>query len=534
MKKSIFLLLFFSVSIFVYGQSVLDFGTGSQVRNSVIFDNSGSAAVSLGISVRYSASDMALPAANNNIHLLSSPFSTGFQIDAGSVLFDAGNIEYLGIFDTLDLAGNPRIRCRQLDIGAFEHFAAPAVITVQPTLAGTLCEGSLLELFIEAAGDDLTFQWQRNGVDLVGATDSTFSIASVSIADTGYYRVIVRGSCYSDTSNLVRLDVDLMPMVIAMNDTTISLGQPVTLYVIDSEGTITWYESDMTTVVSPVLTNLTTTTQFFVVAENGVCAPAIDSVWITVKTGLIVSINYDDGCDVGDGWAEFVSSSGTGPFTFSWSTGSTDSVIENLVPGTYTLTVTDALGISGEAAATILPVVPVSISFRVEPADNSDCSNGNIFVEVTGGTGPFYFDWSSATDEAFMSQSPSLINVSYGVYSLLVTDSRGCTAKIENIEVDCDSGGVRASMLLTPNDDGFNDFTYIRNIELFPINRVTIINSYGEEIATIQNYNNNDVVWRGMNSRGQLVPDGTYYYIIEAEGMSTVTGWIIVRLSRSR
>jgi len=533
-KKTFLVLALICVCGFLHSQSVLDLGTGSQVRNSIIFDNPGGLPVVSGVSVTFSASDSVLPTGSNNLHLLSSPFSSGFRINSGSSVFDMGNHYYLGAFDTLDLDGNARFSCRNVDIGAFEYMSVPVMITVQPFLADRVCAGESVELVVEAVGYALSFQWQRNGVDIPGATDSIFTIPFASFSDTGYYRVFVSGACNDDTSALVRLDVDLRPMVVAMNDTTISLGQPVTLYVLDSVGTISWLASDSLTVVTNLLlTNLTESSRFFAVASNGVCADTSVSVDITVKTELIVELNSWDGCFIGDGWAEFVSSSGERPFTFLWSNGSPDSVIENLIPGTYTLTVTDAFNVSGTASVIIDSVVGLQISYVVTPASDVNCSNGSISITVSGGYTPLFFDWSSLVDPAFESESQNLSGVSEGVYHLLVTDSRGCRDSVD-IEVTCGDIRVRASMLLTPNDDGKNDFVYIRNIEHFPNNRVTFISSYGEEIITIQNYDNQTRFWGGRNRRGQLVPDGTYYYIIEAEGMTPISGWIIVRLSGGR
>lgn len=531
MKKSFFVLTLLFAFNFFYGQSVLDLGFGSQVRNSVVFDNPGGIAVSSGVSVSFSASDSVLTGGFDNVHLLNSPFLPGLRIDAGSALFDMGNRYYLGVLDTLDLDNNRRLSCRNVDIGAFEYLSVPAVITVQPFLSGRVCGGEAVELIVEAVGDGLSFQWQLDGVDIDGAVDSILLIPSVSMLDTGYYRVVVRGTCSSDTSALVRLDVDPRPWVVAMNDTTISLGQDVVLYVLEYSGSVSWLAGDSLTVLSNLhLTNLSESSRFFAVASSGVCSDTSSVVYITVKDELIVSLESWDGCFIGDGWAEVGTVSGTGPFSYLWSTGSTNRVVEGLNPGTHSVTVTDAHGISGTASVVIYPVVPLDISFRVDPADNEDCSNGSIFVEVSGGTGPFYFNWSSLWDGEFERFSQHLLNVPYGMYRVLATDSRGCTADAE-IPLACTYARVMATMLLTPNDDGLNDFVYIRNIELFPNNRVVIISSYGEEIITIYNYDNIDRVWRGHNSRGDLVADGTYYYIVEAEGMRAVAGWIIVRLS---
>ena len=65
--------------------------------------------------------------------------------------------------------------------------------------------------------------------------------------------------------------------------------------------------------------------------------------------------------------------------------------------------------------------------------------------------------------------------------------------------------------VLTPNADGKNDTWFIQNIELFPSNKVRIVNRWGDNVYQSQYYNNE---WDGTFSGGKL-PAGTYYYILD-------------------
>jgi len=287
MKKTflIGLVLILAVNL-ATAQSALQLGTGSQVRNSIIFQNpDATLPVSAGVSVTFSASDLELPAGSNNVNLPVTPFSDGFRINMQSIVFDRGNEGYLSASDTLDLDFNPRISCHDVDIGAFEFQVPPTEITTQPTLAGAVCEGDEVSLTVEATGEGLTFQWQRNGENLIGETSETLTLSNVSMADTGYFRVIAFGACCNDTSQDVRLDVYLMPMVIAMNDTAILWGSDLTLYYIEAIGTVRWFYSDLVTEITNVnLTGLNLSQEFFAVATNGAC---VDTIAVTTVTVLI-------------------------------------------------------------------------------------------------------------------------------------------------------------------------------------------------------------------------------------------------------
>jgi gliding motility-associated-like protein len=71
--------------------------------------------------------------------------------------------------------------------------------------------------------------------------------------------------------------------------------------------------------------------------------------------------------------------------------------------------------------------------------------------------------------------------------------------------------------LITPNGDGINDTWIVRNIELFPNNKVRIFNSSGREVYAKNNYNNE---WDGKMA-GISLPLGTYYYIFEKGNSAT-------------
>lgn len=64
------------------------------------------------------------------------------------------------------------------------------VIVEQPQ-GGTVSRGSNLALRVTAAGDELAFQWRKNGVAIGGATSADFSKAVASDDDAGSYDVLV-------------------------------------------------------------------------------------------------------------------------------------------------------------------------------------------------------------------------------------------------------------------------------------------------------------------------------------------------------
>ena len=54
---------------------------------------------------------------------------------------------------------------------------------------------------VTADGNNLSYQWKKDGNDISGATGASLTISNVSVNDEGVYSVVVTGSCGSETSN---------------------------------------------------------------------------------------------------------------------------------------------------------------------------------------------------------------------------------------------------------------------------------------------------------------------------------------------
>lgn len=89
--------------------------------------------------------------------------------------------------------------------------SAPA-ITTQP-VSQTVASGSMVTFTVAASGSPApSFQWQRDGIDIPGATADSHVLASVQTTDSGStWRVIVTNSAGSVTSNSVTLTVQPPP-----------------------------------------------------------------------------------------------------------------------------------------------------------------------------------------------------------------------------------------------------------------------------------------------------------------------------------
>ncbi|MBS1684180.1 MAG: gliding motility-associated C-terminal domain-containing protein [Bacteroidetes bacterium] len=125
-----------------------------------------------------------------------------------------------------------------------------------------------------------------------------------------------------------------------------------------------------------------------------------------------------------DGRITINMNAGTSPYTYTWSPPATGnpSVLTNLTPGTYYLTVTDANHCAGYDTTTL--VSPAPLTLRLDSV-NENCygdATGSVTATVSGGRRPYRYTWSIPGGNA-----SSLTSLSAGLYRVTVTDTSGCT-----------------------------------------------------------------------------------------------------------
>ncbi|TVR79783.1 MAG: hypothetical protein EA412_05685, partial [Chitinophagaceae bacterium] len=154
------------------------------------------------------------------------------------------------------------------------------------------------------------------------------------------------------------------------------------------------------------------------------------SVQINEPDSLVASIiNFTDVSCFGleDGTAEVGVTGGTGPYSYAWLLGQTDSVVNDLAQGAYTVTVTDANGCTDNAQVIISEPSAVLASI-IETQDLScfGADDGSATIAVSGGTtstGSFTYQWNDP-DAQFDS---IVFNLPSGAWEVVVSDDNNCT-----------------------------------------------------------------------------------------------------------
>ncbi|MCD6067207.1 MAG: gliding motility-related protein [Bacteroidetes bacterium] len=121
-------------------------------------------------------------------------------------------------------------------------------------------------------------------------------------------------------------------------------------------------------------------------------------------------------CGACDGSIQSAVTGGTGPYVYSWSTGTTTQNLSNLCPGTYSLSIIDMNGCTFSSFTT-LTSGGLTASVNALP-DTCGHSVGSATANISGAQGPVTYLWQPGNHT-----TQSIFNVPAGNYSLTVYDS---------------------------------------------------------------------------------------------------------------
>ena len=165
----------------------------------------------------------------------------------------------------------------------------------------------------------------------------------------------------------------------------------------------------------------------------------------------------------------------------------------------------------------------LSIVTEVMPMIIGECE-GPVFVlrssalnnsYATAGTS---YQWSTSSGTLLGNLANQSVTEA-GSYSVKVTNSSGCYG-IATISVDAITCSVPKG--ISVNGDGIND---VWDLSGFKVKQLNIFNRYGQKVYSKTEYKKE---WAGQTDKGDELPDGTYFYVIERVGFDSVSGWVYV------
>lgn len=131
-----------------------------------------------------------------------------------------------------------------------------------------------------------------------------------------------------------------------------------------------------------------------------------------------------------DGAIDVYVSGGTLPYTYNWSDNSHADSLASLQNGTYNVTVVDAHNCTVTTSVTIINPSVITTNFISQNPLCTGDANGSIDLIPTGGLPGYDFIWSNGDTTEDIS---GLVG---GVYTVTITDSKGCTVTGSKTIVD--------------------------------------------------------------------------------------------------
>ena len=227
---------------------------------------------------------------------------------------------------------------------------------------------------------------------------------------------------------------------------------------------------------------------YSVTIEDANGCTVIDSVIINAfQCTLGVGVEVDDPlCAVDSGLVTLIITGENPPVHIVWSSGSPDQVSQFLTAGIHSVVISDSRFCTLVLDFEITEPEPLVIQVDSIGHDlGSD--DGFIFTTVSGGTPPYFFNWSDESGPVSVQEDPG--DLAAGAYFLTVTDFNGCTAVMDSIVVEFSVAVLRIDfdddLVFYPNPTP--DILYWKsNTPFSPATLLEIFDMYGRKVLQTQ------------------------------------------------
>ena len=472
----------------------------------------------------------------SNYTLSSNTSSITFTPLSADTFMVSGLSEGLYFYDIIDANG-----CDKLNNSFYiSHPSAVEVVNISSTLESCLGWDATASVSVTGGTTPYTYLWSydidyQQPVQLEDNTlNPTVNDANVELLTEGFYYVHVWdfNSCYTvDSIYISKTNTPTLSLLGTVDN--LCYGDENGQISLTAAGGTPFYEYSLNGGVSwQYLSTFSGLEEGFynaTVRDSLGCSDELEDIEILAPLPISVSVDVENVSCVGssDGSASVVLVSGGTPsssgYSYSWQNengvnlwpgnlSGINSTVNNLLPGTYQLEVKDNNGCTTTYSPVIVDepldvTVDLSILSSYNGKDIScfGFSDGVILANAGGGAGSFTFNWyvSTQSDEIRTNISAgfdTLSLVPQGDYTVVVTDSRGCTNQAE--------------ISLTHPDAIDVDFEDVINIRCEG-------NTDGQATATFSGglgFGNYSVVWTdSQNNTISLFPEasnlsaGTYY-----------------------
>ncbi|MEN9399849.1 MAG: hypothetical protein RL632_950 [Bacteroidota bacterium] len=380
-------------------------------------------------------------------------------------------------------------------------------------------------------GDTLTLTAPNGASSYLWLTGETSQSITVQPLFSQGYTCEVTGLCDFKQILETTISVKPLPQVEILNGDSLQICSGDSL-LLTAEGAISFQWLNGPIQASWML-YATSNQVFTVIGEIDECINR-DSIRIQVHepTDLEISIDGNSTQQCEDSPVTF-SASGASAYVWTLPDGSTVNAALLYIPqlqaqhvGTYQLQATDVLGChsidSIDLHVNLLPEASIVLS------DSVLCLDGDVTLYTNAMNAHTWYGPNGQISNATYLQLNDITLEDIGLYTLQVTDTNGCIG-LDTIDLHIENSADCFSIpeLVTPNLDGYNDTWHILGLDPNQTHSIEIFNRWGNLIFTQKNFQNN---WDcrsnhglSLDGKNEVVPCGTYFYILTKGGESTTT-----------
>ncbi len=259
----------------------------------------------------------------------------------------------------------------------------------------TICDGQAVTL--DPGAGFIIYEWSDGS-----------SAQTLDAVTTGFYSVTVTDASACTASAFVNVTVNPAPVVDLGNDTTICGGTILTLDAGPGFTTYLWDDGS-----SLQTLDVNSAGSYMVTVTDAIGCSGSST--INISANPFVTLGPDvTACD----GSQVTLDPGPGYTTYLWSGGSSSQTFDVTTAGVYTVTVTDINGCINSATVQVgfnqLPVVDLG-------SDIEFCDGSQAVLDAGAGFSGYL--WGDG------SNSQTLVVTAQGIYSVIVTDSSGCSAQ---------------------------------------------------------------------------------------------------------
>ena len=324
---------------------------------------------------------------------------------------------------------------------------ATTIVSVPPSNT-TNCAGATANFNVNAIGTGLTYQWYKSTGAIAGQTNSTLSLANVTVADAGVYSVVISGVCGAPVTNSATLVVNANTIVSVPPANATNCPGTTANFSVNATGTgltYQWFKGPTSlngkTGSTLVLNNVNASDAgVYSVVVSGVCGlPVTNGATLFVNANTIVSVPPTNTTVCSGMTANFgVNATGTG-LTYQWfkgtgaiagQTNSTLSLanVSAAEAGVYSVVINGVCGAPVTNGATLL--VNANPIISAPPVDATVCPGATANFSVNASGSGLAYQWFKGTASLNGKTGSTLVlnNVSAtdaGVYSVVVSGACG-------------------------------------------------------------------------------------------------------------